>query len=760
MKHEELALLAAKNEITGIFVKEKKASGKKRLPPGRLSAIISEVKKRNFLPDDSIILESGIRSRVKNRRISVLQSHPGPQSPLIEYEMDFVKIITQMARMRECLSPSECVALINSMIDGTHAQKNLIEWKKKSTFGESGEASVCYWKAFKRRNGHLICSKRGQKYELDRDKWTTYHNFASMYTHDYEAMEDAGIAKVLDLPVWMDKDGNLCSEDESFGCKVTHDLQYPEMAFVMDEVGGNTSQKGDGHIGGKLLVCAKGMTPQIKINTKDKRWTLLGLTSLNGAAVMCIIIFVGVREQAIYETGMDIFAEQIGEVSDEDFFANNSGTNKRYPGGPTCTFQGKEVPCLTRWSPNGSITSAILIDILATLDYIKCVNRSNGRKPFLLVDGHGSRFQLDFLKYVIDPNHEWVVVIGVPYGTALWQVGDSSEQNGAYNISLAKGKEILLKKKQQRGMKPTIEAYDIIPLINYAWTHSFSRNQTNRAAIAERGWGPLNRNLMLDRTLRSTMTDSEINREESFGIFIPTRVEDNTPPTTSTATMTLDSSTNSYPSIAPAPLINTAFLTTTAEQPRANMNYSQGTAAFCLDTIVQHTDLMDSRERIRKQKIEGKSIEEQISEQKGAFSAGKAVNCGLFRIGQTVFDRIAQNTVNTKRIANEKGEAARVLLQTKVTAANELKAMGISRDKLTGAQLKILLAPLKRAGDRAMPTTKKDLYSRLVEWEARGGLSIEEEVAIVVRESDMELKMADNDSDEHDDADDQHFEEV
>ena len=107
------------------------------------------------------------------------------------------------------------------------------------------------------------------------------------------------------------------------------------------------------------------------------------------------------------------------------------------------------MPCLTRWSPNGSITLAILIDILATLDHIKCVDRSNGRKPFLLVDGHGSRFQLDFLKYVIDPAHEWVVVIGVPYGTALWQVGDSSEQNGAYNISLAKGKEILLKKSKR-----------------------------------------------------------------------------------------------------------------------------------------------------------------------------------------------------------------------------------------------------------------------------------------------------------------------
>ena len=60
-----------------------------------------------------------------------------------------------------------------------------------------------------------------------------------------------------------------CTEEEAFGCKVTHRFPYP-MGFVMDEVGGNTSQKEDGHIGGKLLVCAQGMAPQIKVNTKDK----------------------------------------------------------------------------------------------------------------------------------------------------------------------------------------------------------------------------------------------------------------------------------------------------------------------------------------------------------------------------------------------------------------------------------------------------------------------------------------------------------
>ena len=139
---------------------------------------------------------------------------------------------------------------------------------------------------------------------------------------------------------------------------------------------------------------------------------------------------------------MDVFAEQEGEVSNDDCFKRNSGENKRYLGGYTCTFQEIEVPYLTQWSPKGPITSAIQIDILATLDHLKVFDRAEGRKPCSLLDGHWSRFALDLLKYVIDPLHEWFVCIGVPYGTAIWQVGDSSDQNGAYSIGLAKAKEI------------------------------------------------------------------------------------------------------------------------------------------------------------------------------------------------------------------------------------------------------------------------------------------------------------------------------
>ena len=63
---------------------------------------------------------------------------------------------------------------------------------------------------------------------------------------------------------------------------------------------------------------------------------------------MCVIIFAGIQSQAVVETGMDIFAEQEGEGSDDNYFKNNNGKNKQYPGGPTCNFQGTEVPCLMR----------------------------------------------------------------------------------------------------------------------------------------------------------------------------------------------------------------------------------------------------------------------------------------------------------------------------------------------------------------------------------------------------------------------------
>jgi len=107
------------------------------------------------------------------------------------------------------------------------------------------------------------------------------------------------------------------------------------------------------------------------------------------------------------------------------------------------------VPCIVSNTDSGSITSELLVSFLKKMDELDLLPRTDGLKPFLLLDGHGSRLELPFLQYVNSPNHEWVVCIGVPYGTSYWQVGDSSEQNGSYKMLLTKCKKELVMKKQR-----------------------------------------------------------------------------------------------------------------------------------------------------------------------------------------------------------------------------------------------------------------------------------------------------------------------
>jgi len=220
----------------------------------------------------------------------------------------------------------------------------------------------------------------------------------------------------------MNKEGDVIEEEEYFECMVTHKISHPDMMLCMDVVGSDTSQKGDGAVGGEKFVCAVGTTLKEKCSTKSKHWTLLGLTAFDGSPVMCIVIFSGNKLVPLYETRMDQFTNVEDLASEEDYFNKNSGPGKLYPGGPICTFKGVEVPYMCRWKPKGSIDGSILLDIFKTLDILKVFNteRERGIKPMVLVDAHGSRFGLQFLEYINTPETEWCVCIGVPYGTSLW----------------------------------------------------------------------------------------------------------------------------------------------------------------------------------------------------------------------------------------------------------------------------------------------------------------------------------------------------
>ena len=114
--------------------------------------------------------------------------------------------------------------------------------------------------------------------------------------------------------------------------------------------------------------------------------------------------------------------------------------------------------------------------------------------------------------------------IGVPYGTAYWQVGDSKEQNGSFNIAITQAKQDLLETNDTLGLYDEgIVDTDLMPIINSAWKRSFGRIDKNKNAISDRGWYQLNKALLLDPDIIATRSAREktVEYHQINNIFFP-----------------------------------------------------------------------------------------------------------------------------------------------------------------------------------------------------------------------------------------------
>ena len=132
-------------------------------------------------------------------------------------------------------------------------------------------------------------------------------------------MVEAGVAIEITAPVWMDCNRNVVEEEFSYSFQVTHQVTIPEDYFSLDELGRNTSQKGDGYNGGQLFVCSKGKVPKLTINVQSKYYTFVGITAFTREIGMCVIIFAGLKPNALYKTGFDPFADMIGDWNNKAF---------------------------------------------------------------------------------------------------------------------------------------------------------------------------------------------------------------------------------------------------------------------------------------------------------------------------------------------------------------------------------------------------------------------------------------------------------
>ena len=139
------------------------------------------------------------------------------------------------------------------------------------------------------------------------------------------------------------------------------------------------------------------------------------------------------------------------------------------------------------------------------------------------------------------------------------------------------------------------------------------------------------------------------------------------------------------------------------------VNYSSAVAAFCLDVMVQQKDLMSARERIKMDRETGKTLEEQLQSMK-KLTAGNLFKTGNVHVGKTVFQARKQNVEAAARVHRQKYEKKRQEHEAMVIAAEELLATGVDpNNPKTIKETKILLAPFRRTGDKALPKHKKEI---------------------------------------------------
>ena len=109
---------------------------------------------------------------------------------------------------------------------------------------------------------------------------------------------------------------------------------------------------------------------------RRKKITVLGLTTLDGQPVMCIVIIEGKERNVFVESGVDPFHPLYDtfkgniQYSNYETFQDNYGPGKLFPGGPVCEFEGKRIPTMVRYSEKGSIANEILTDILRTIYFV------------------------------------------------------------------------------------------------------------------------------------------------------------------------------------------------------------------------------------------------------------------------------------------------------------------------------------------------------------------------------------------------------
>jgi hypothetical protein len=217
-----------------------------------------------------------------------------------------------------------------------------------------------------------------------------------------------------------------------------------------------------------------------------------------------------------------------------------------------------------------------------------------------------------------------------------------------------------------------IERHDAVGLVHRAWLKSFAKVDSNKRAIADRGWNPLNYKLLDHEELHRVKDDTAVKKayELSAISFVP----------------------------IPDP---------------SNLNFSTGIARMIMDKIVEHKVREKALDTAWKdQEAEFIQRQQEIFNNSSKMTAGVAFNSGHVCLNRAVHERVREqyNTRQQKILeAEQKKKDDLAKMQSKVDAIREKST---DPTKWTATELQTMASWFKRPGDSKLPLCKEQLLHR------------------------------------------------
>jgi hypothetical protein len=187
--------------------KEMKAAGHQHVSKGYLTDLIRQKKKDLGISKSYYISKKTIFTHLCTKRLD--PTHPGVESPLLSAEESLVQICIAMGNVRQPLTPTEGLQLMNSLIKGREVREKLIDFKCQRRIVGLGEVGRSNWRLFMRQNSHRLVTKRSKRFALSRADWSKFSYIKQMYDVIYDEFVNAGVAHLREVSVFMNQSGEI-----------------------------------------------------------------------------------------------------------------------------------------------------------------------------------------------------------------------------------------------------------------------------------------------------------------------------------------------------------------------------------------------------------------------------------------------------------------------------------------------------------------------------------------------------------------------